>query len=39
VLQEEEIAASKWVPLTKAASHLTFPQGKDLSKKVLSLLR
>lgn len=38
-LQQEEVAASKWVPLSQASSHLTFPQGKHLSRKVLDLLK
>ncbi len=37
-LQEEEISASKWVSLKEAESHLTFPQGKNIAKKVLNLL-
>lgn len=36
VLQIEELSASKWVPLQKAAEYVTFSEGKGLCREVYS---
>jgi len=38
LLQKSEIAASKWVLLSEASHHVTFPEAKSLCKKAIALL-
>ena len=38
VLQEAEISASRWIPLSQAADRATFPEGKKLCAKALELI-
>jgi len=37
-LDPKEIVACKWVPLTEAYAHVTFPQAKELCDKAIMLL-
>lgn len=37
-IQEEELLASKWIPLKDAPLHITYPESRSLCHKVMSLL-
>lgn len=39
VLQSIEVAASKWVPLDEAEKHITFPEAKNVCRKVLEIMK
>jgi bis(5'-nucleosidyl)-tetraphosphatase len=38
-LQKEEVKASKWVPLSEAIQHLTFPASKTICQRAEQLLK
>jgi bis(5'-nucleosidyl)-tetraphosphatase len=38
-IQELEIAAIKWVPLSEAEAHITFKEGKSICQKVIQIMR
>lgn len=39
VLQEAEVTASKWVDIADAEGYLTFPEARELCRKVRALLQ
>lgn len=38
LIQEEEIKAAKWVPLSKSVQEMTFPAGRAMCNRVIALL-
>lgn len=38
VLQQEEIKASRWIPLSEAAKYMTFQEGKNLCTKTHAIV-